>query len=160
MRSLHAGNDGAFRHENCNAPPAFPRICSIVTMGVRYATPRSFEQYAMMFSKHQVRIGKKFYSHLCNKSHVIFFYDGNFVFILSFDKIISIFKATERAKIILYYSHPWKSIYKMNKVVKQHFDYMYNAFFFQKFIQKLQKNIQNLIKLNYSNNLIYKNYIY
>lgn len=49
----------------------------------------------------------------------------------------------------------------MNKVVKQHFDYMYNAFFFfQKFIQKLQKNIQNLIKLNYSNNLIYKNYIY
>lgn len=30
MRSLRAGNDGAFRHEaNCNAPPAFLRICPI-----------------------------------------------------------------------------------------------------------------------------------
>lgn len=33
MRSLRAGNDGAFRHEaNCNAPPAFPahlpRMCN------------------------------------------------------------------------------------------------------------------------------------
>jgi len=40
MRSLRAGNDGAFKHEaNCNAPPTFPRICPIATMVVCDAPP-------------------------------------------------------------------------------------------------------------------------
>ncbi|TGZ53836.1 hypothetical protein DBV15_01854 [Temnothorax longispinosus] len=40
MRSLHAGNDGAFRHEaNCNAPPAFPRICPVLQQWTRDAPP-------------------------------------------------------------------------------------------------------------------------
>lgn len=40
MRSLRAGNDGAFRYEkDCNAPPAFLASAQLQQWGLRYATP-------------------------------------------------------------------------------------------------------------------------